>query len=78
MELVDILRGAKPIQIDFSELKKIAETLNMSNEELANVYGGAITATMINALSRGATFIYQLGRSLGSSVKYMIIGKTCR
>ena len=34
LELVDILRGAKPIQIDFSELKKIAKALNMSNEEL--------------------------------------------
>ncbi len=34
LELVDILRGAKPIQIDFSELKKIALALNMSDEEL--------------------------------------------
>lgn len=34
LELVDILRGAKPIQIDFSELKKIAEALNMSKDEL--------------------------------------------
>lgn len=34
LELVDILRGAKPIQIDFLELKKIALALNMSNDEL--------------------------------------------
>ena len=34
LELVDILRGAKPIQIDFSELKKIALALNMSDDEL--------------------------------------------
>ena len=34
LELVDILRGAKPIQIDFLELKKIASALNMSNDEL--------------------------------------------
>ncbi len=34
LELVDILRGAKPIQIDFEELKKIASALSMSKEEL--------------------------------------------
>ena len=34
LELVDILRGAKPIQIDFEELKQIAKALNMKNEEL--------------------------------------------
>lgn len=34
LELVDILRGAKPIQIDFKELEKIAKALNMTNEEL--------------------------------------------
>ncbi len=34
LELVDILRGAKPIQIDFEELKKIAAALNMSKDEL--------------------------------------------
>ena len=38
LELVDILRGAKPIQIDFLELKKIADTLNMTNEELFNLW----------------------------------------
>ena len=37
-ELVDILRGAKPIQIDFCELKKIAEALNMTNQELFNLW----------------------------------------
>lgn len=34
LELVDILRGAKPIQIDFAELKKIANALKMNDEEL--------------------------------------------
>ncbi len=37
-ELVDILRGAKPIQIDFSELKKIAENLNMSKKDLFEMW----------------------------------------
>ena len=34
LELVDILRGARPIQIDFVELKKIALALKMSDDEL--------------------------------------------
>lgn len=38
LDLVDILRGAKPIQIDFSELKKIAEVLNMPNNELFKLW----------------------------------------
>ena len=38
LEMVDILRGAKPIQIDFLELKKIAEVLNMTDNELFNLW----------------------------------------
>ena len=38
LNLVDILRGAKPIQIDFSELKNIADVLNMSNDELYELW----------------------------------------
>lgn len=38
LELVDILRGAKPIQIDFEELKKIAAALKMDNEGLFEMW----------------------------------------
>ena len=38
LELVDILRGARPIQIDFMELKKIASALNMSDGELFSLW----------------------------------------
>ncbi len=38
LELVDILRGAKPIQIDFAELKKIANILNMTKPELFDMW----------------------------------------
>ena len=38
LELVDILRGAKPIQIDFAELKKIANALKMDNKELFEMW----------------------------------------
>lgn len=38
LELVDILRGAKPILIDFEELKEIAHVLNMSSDELFKLW----------------------------------------
>jgi len=38
LELVDILRGVKPIQIDFLELKNVASVLKMTNEELFDLW----------------------------------------
>ena len=38
LEIVDILRGARPLQIDFLELKKVADALNMSKEEHFNLW----------------------------------------
>ena len=38
LELVDILRGAKPILIDFEELKNIAKVLNMTSNELFKLW----------------------------------------
>ena len=49
LELVDILRGAKPIQIDFCELKKIAHALNMTQEELFELW----KSRMIEYLKEG-------------------------
>ena len=49
LELVDILRGAKPIQIDFVELKKVAAALNMKKEELFEMW----KARMIEYLKEG-------------------------
>ena len=41
----------------------------LQKEELVNVVGGAITATLINALARAVTTILDLGRTLGSSIR---------
>ncbi len=38
LELVDILRGAKPIQIDFEELKKVANILNMTKTQFFEMW----------------------------------------
>ena len=49
LELVDILRGAKPIQIDFCELKQIADNLKMNKKELFEMW----KTRMIEYLTEG-------------------------
>ncbi len=43
LQIVDILRGTKPLFIDFSELKKIGEILNIKDEELFNLWKNIFT-----------------------------------
>ena len=38
VEIVDILRGASPLPIDYKELKLIGKSLNISNEELYSIW----------------------------------------
>lgn len=50
----------------------------IQNEELINITGGtAINASLINAIARGAEFLYNLGRSIGSSLRMIITKKSC-
>ncbi len=51
----------------------------LSKEELLNVTGGdfTITATFLNALSRGVSTIADLGRSLGSAIRRIVSGSIC-
>ncbi len=49
----------------------------MSELELTKINGGSISATYINALARGIQVVYELGRSLGSSIKNLISGRKC-
>ena len=50
----------------------------MSKEELVKVKGGGVlTATFLNAISRAVETIYDLGRSLGSSIRMIISGTKC-
>ena len=47
-------------------------------EELINISGGAtVNASLINALARGAEFLYNLGSSFGTSIKMYITKKSC-
>ncbi len=43
LQLVDILRGAKPLYIDFSELKKIGDILNIKDNELFELWKNIFT-----------------------------------
>ena len=38
LDIVDILRGALPLPIDFKELKLIAKTLNMSDDDVYSIW----------------------------------------
>ena len=49
LEIVDILRGAQPIPIDFEELKNMAKILNMSFDEFFEMW----KAEFIQYLKKG-------------------------
>lgn len=49
----------------------------MSNEELVNVVGGAITATWFNSISRIITTICDLGRTVGTAINMIFSGRRC-
>lgn len=53
--------------------------MQLSNKELYRIFGGAsgITATLLNSIIRGFSFIFDLGKSIGSSLRRGIDGKTC-
>ena len=52
--------------------------MKISNKKLAEVRGGStISATVINAIARAGTFLYELGRNLGTAVRMIGKKKTC-
>ncbi len=51
--------------------------MNLSKEELSLVSGGAISATFLNAISRFATTLYDIGYALGRSFRRWISGNAC-
>ena len=41
----------------------------MKEEELKNIYGGvSFSATLVNAIVRGITALYEIGRNLASAI----------
>lgn len=50
----------------------------IKDKELKSIYGGGISAAMINAIVRGATLLFEMGRSLGSAIKRGISRNYCK
>lgn len=50
----------------------------LSNEELKLVNGGTISGTLISSIVRGATLLFDLGRTLGSAFVRIINRSLCR
>ena len=51
--------------------------MKLNRDELLNVYGGTISATLINAIVKGFSVIVDLGKALGSAIRRAVSGKTC-
>ncbi len=50
----------------------------MTDQELYNISGGAsISASMLNAVSRGIETLYNLGKAFGTAINMLIKGKRC-
>ena len=51
--------------------------IELKKEELYNISGGGISAAWLNAISRAASTLLDLGRSLGTAIRRSISGKVC-
>ena len=52
---------------------------NLNDKQLMNIEGGAnwFTASFFNAAARAIETVLGVGRSLGSSIRRLVSGKTC-
>ena len=50
----------------------------IKEEELKQITGGALTAALLAAISKGINTIVDLGRSLGSSIRRIQTGNFCK
>lgn len=49
----------------------------MSDLELRNVVGGAIGSTLLNSFSRLVSTVFEIGQSLGTSLRMVFSRKRC-
>ena len=49
----------------------------MSDLELQNIMGGGIGSTMLNSFSRLVSTVFEIGQSLGTSLRMAFSGKRC-
>ena len=48
LEIVDMLRGAMPVPVDYNELKFIGNTIGMNNEEIFDIWETRLKQTLEN------------------------------
>lgn len=51
--------------------------MELEKQELMNIVGGAISASMISAVVRGINSLLDLGRSVGTAIRRIQSGKVC-
>ena len=49
----------------------------LTKEELKQISGGAISATLINAFVRGMNTFLEVGRSLGTAIRRLVTKNVC-
>lgn len=49
----------------------------LSKEELKQIYGGAISSTLLNAFIRGVNTFFEVGKTLGSAVRRIFSKDIC-
>ena len=51
--------------------------MELKKYELEQVQGGAISSSLINAITKATNAVYSLGKQLGSSIRRLTTGQYC-
>lgn len=51
--------------------------MNLTNQELLVITGGALTSTMINAITKAVTTIVKIGQIIGSVIRRTVTNTYC-
>ncbi len=51
--------------------------MELTNKELNSIVAGAMNGTFISSIIRGASLIFEIGKSFGSALRRMIKGNYC-
>ncbi len=53
--------------------------MKLNSNELINIYGGwSISGTLLNSISKAVSYIFEFGRTIGSSIRYAKEKKICK
>lgn len=51
--------------------------MELNQENMKQIDGGAITSAMINAISKAVNTLYELGKATGSAIRRLISNSYC-